>query len=67
MWFAQLLAISGMALLLPFLPLLVRSLGVSEDASVQRWSGAIFAAPFLFAALMTPIWGWLGTKRGSRN
>jgi MFS family permease len=67
MWWTQLFAISGMALLLPFLPLLVRSLGVEEDANVQRWSGAIFAAPFLFAAIMTPVWGWVGDRFGRKR
>ncbi|MFQ5599997.1 MAG: MFS transporter [Candidatus Krumholzibacteriia bacterium] len=66
MWWTQLFAVSGMALVLPFLPLLVRSLGVADDASVQRWSGAIFSAPFLFAALMTPVWGWVGDRFGRK-
>jgi hypothetical protein len=34
-----------MSLLLPILPLIVRSLGATDMASVQRWGGAIFAAP----------------------
>ncbi len=66
MWGVQLLAISGMGLILPFLPLLVRSFGVDDPASVQRWSGAIFSAPFLFAALMTPVWGWVGDRFGRK-
>jgi DHA1 family multidrug resistance protein-like MFS transporter len=57
---------AGMAIILPFLPLLVRSLGVGDPAHVQIWSGAIFAAPFLFAALMTPIWGWIGDRFGRK-
>ena len=66
MWWTQLLVVSGMSLILPFVPLLVRSLGVSDPASVQRWSGAIFSGPFLFAALMTPIWGWMGDRFGRK-
>jgi len=66
MWGVQLLAIAGMGLILPFLPLLVRSFGVDDPASVQRWSGAIFSAPFLFAALMTPVWGWVGDRFGRK-
>ena len=66
MWWTQLFAVSGMGLILPFLPLLVRSLGVDESGSVQRWSGAIFSAPFLFAALMTPFWGWVGDRFGRK-
>lgn len=55
-----------MALLLPFIPLLVRSLGVENDADVQRWSGAVFSAPFLTAAIMTPVWGWIGDLIGRK-
>jgi len=55
-----------MALILPILPLIVRELGVVELRAVQRWSGAIFAAPFLFAALMTPVWGWVGDRTGRK-
>ena len=40
--------------------------GVTDDASVQRWSGAIYSGPFLFAALMTPIWGWMGDRFGRK-
>jgi DHA1 family multidrug resistance protein-like MFS transporter len=60
------LAVAGMALILPILPLIVRDLGIEEVARVQRWSGAIFAAPFLFAALMTPVWGWVGDRVGRK-
>lgn len=66
LWWTQLLAVAGMSLLLPVLPLIVRSLGVSDLAQVQRWSGTIYAAPFLFAALMSPVWGWLGDRSGRK-
>jgi DHA1 family multidrug resistance protein-like MFS transporter len=48
-----------MALILPILPLVVRSLGVTDLA-------AIFSAPFLFAALMTPVWGFIGDRAGRK-
>ncbi len=66
LWWTQLLAVSGMALILPMLPLIVRSYGISDVAQVQRWSGAIFSAPFLFAALMTPVWGWVADHTGRK-
>lgn len=66
MWWTQLAAVSGMSLVLPILPLVVRSLGVQDLSSVQRWSGATFSAPFLFAALMTPVWGWVGDRTGRK-
>lgn len=66
LWWTQLVAVSGMAIVLPVLPLVVRSLGVVDLAAVQRWSGAIFSAPFLFAALMTPVWGWVADRTGRK-
>jgi DHA1 family multidrug resistance protein-like MFS transporter len=60
------LAVAGMALILPILPLIVRDFGIEDVARVQRWSGATFAAPFLFAALMTPVWGWVGDRVGRK-
>lgn len=66
LWWTQLVAVSGMAIVLPVLPLVVRSLGVQDLAAVQRWSGAIFSAPFLFAALMTPVWGWVADRTGRK-
>ena len=60
------LAVAGMALILPILPLIVRDFGIEDVARVQRWSGGTFAAPFLFAALMTPVWGWVGDRIGRK-
>ena len=66
LWVTQFLAVSGMALVLPFLPLFLRELGIEDNAAVQRWSGTIFSAPFLCAALMTPLWGWVGDRFGRK-
>src|SRR5262245_27178340 len=38
----------------------------SQTSRAQRWSGAILAAPFLFAALMTPVWGYIGDRVGRK-
>ncbi|QVX15652.1 hypothetical protein DB356_13480 [Pseudomonas congelans] len=38
--------IVAMTLLLPFLPLYVEQLGVSDPAAVVLWSGAIYGAAF---------------------
>ncbi len=46
-----------MSLVLPFIPFFVRELGVVERGEIERWSGLIFSAPFLAAALMSPDLG----------
>jgi MFS transporter, DHA1 family, multidrug resistance protein len=66
LWSTEFLAALGMALVLPFLPFYVRELGVQDLQEVERWSGLIFAAPFITATFATPLWGWLGDRYGRR-
>ncbi len=61
---SQLLAVTAMSVVLPFIPFFIRELGVSERAAVERWSGLIFSGPFLTAALFSPVWGHFGDKYG---
>ncbi|MFN8178703.1 MAG: MFS transporter [bacterium] len=63
---AQFVAVSGMGIVLPFIPFFVQQLGVTDRAAVERWSGLIFSAPFLAAGLLSPVWGWLGDRFGHR-
>ncbi len=58
--------IVAMTLLLPFLPLYVEQLGVSDPAAVVLWSGAIYGAAFFSAALTAPLWGRLGDRYGRK-
>ncbi len=66
LWATEFLAALGMALVLPFLPFYIRELGVKELHDVERWSGFVFAAPFLVAIFTGPLWGWLGDRYGRR-
>lgn len=63
---AQFLAITGMGIVLPFIPFFVRELGVTDRAAVERWSGLIFSGPFLAAGLLSPVWGHFGDRYGHR-
>jgi len=51
---------------LPFLPLYVRQLGVTEAGKVAAVSGLLFAAPFFAATVATPVWGFLGDRHGRK-
>jgi MFS family permease len=55
-----------MSMFLPFLPLYVRELGVTEPAKVAMVSGLLFAAPFFAATVATPVWGFLGDRHGRK-
>lgn len=66
LWATELIAALAISLVLPFLPFYIRELGIQELREVEKWSGFIFAAPFLVSALVTPLWGWLGDRYGRR-
>jgi MFS family permease len=55
-----------MTLLLPFLPLYVEQLGVTDPAAIVQWSGVAYGAAFLTAALTAPLWGRLGDRYGRK-
>jgi MFS transporter, DHA1 family, multidrug resistance protein len=56
----------GYWLVMPFLPIYVRQLGVQSTAGVAFWSGLLLSSSPLMAALAGPIWGRLGDRIGLR-
>lgn len=56
----------GISMFLPFLPVYLRELGVTEPGKLESMSGLIFAAPFLSATVATPVWGFLGDRHGRK-
>jgi len=66
LWGTQFLAMVGVNLIVPFLPFYIRTLGVTGEQELARWSGIIFAAPFATAFLATPLWGTLGDRYGRK-
>lgn len=56
----------GISMFLPFLPLYLRQLGVTEPGKLETMSGLIFAAPFFAATVATPVWGFLGDRHGRK-
>ena len=51
---------------LPFLPLYLRQLGVTDPGQLAFMSGLLFAAPFFAATVATPVWGVLGDRHGRK-
>jgi MFS family permease len=56
----------GYTLVMSFLPIYVRELGVESTGAIALWSGLILSASPLMASLMGPLWGRLGDRRGMK-
>ncbi len=65
-WVAQFITMMGMSMIVPFLPFFIRELGVSDEASVARWSGIVFSGPFIVSFFTTPMWGTIGDRFGRK-
>jgi len=65
-WICQFVAMIGMSAIVPFLPLFVRELGVTNLEETAYWSGLVFAGPFFISFFLAPVWGNLGDKYGRK-
>ncbi|MDD2233741.1 MAG: multidrug efflux MFS transporter [Desulfitobacteriaceae bacterium] len=65
-WVGSFVTVAGMSMVVPFLPLYVELLGIHNLARIAQWSGATFGAAYVFAAIMSPIWGKLSDKHGRK-
>src|ERR1700688_3511061 len=64
--FGSFTTIVAMTLLLPFLPIYVEQLGVTDHAEIVEWSGIAYGSTFLTAALTAPLWGRLADMYGRK-
>ncbi len=65
-WIGQFIAMMGMSMVVPFLPLYIRELGLNDHQQIARWSGFVFSGPFLFSFVLVPVWGFLGDRYGRK-
>ena len=65
-WTANFITATGMMSFLPFFPRHIESLGLSDRAEIELWTGLVFGAAPLAAAVMTPVWGALGDRIGRK-
>ncbi|WP_053366308.1 MFS transporter [Bacillus sp. FJAT-27245] len=66
LWSGKFLAIAGLTLLIPFLPIYMGELGVKTMQSKQLWSGIVLAAPAVTSAIASPFWGKVGDRFGRK-
>ncbi len=65
-WLGCFLTGAAFSLVMPFLPLYVEQLGVTDPESLNLWSGAVFSITFLFSAIASPFWGALADRKGRK-
>ncbi|WP_380704278.1 MFS transporter [Salinithrix halophila] len=53
-------------MIIPFLPLYLREMGMTDPEKTQLWAGLIFGINFLSAFLVAPVWGSLADKVGRK-
>ena len=66
LWIAQFILMAGFSMVMPFLPLYLGQLGVTNPKAQDLWSGLIYSANFMTAALFSPIWGALADRYGRK-
>src|SRR5438094_1272319 len=56
----------GYTLVMSFLPIYVRELGVQTTGGIALWSGLILGSSPMMTSLIGPLWGRLGDRKGMR-
>lgn len=56
----------GFTLVMPFLPIYIRELGIQDTGRIALWTGLILSVSPAIAALTAPLWGHIGDRIGLR-
>jgi MFS family permease len=64
-WAAIFVINAGFSLIMPFLPKYMVEMGV-QGKQVELWTGVIFSANFITAAITLPFWGGVADRFGRR-
>jgi MFS family permease len=63
---AAFVGFTGFTLAMPFLPLYIRELGVTDVGEIALWTGVTLGASPAIAALTAPLWGRVGDRFGNK-
>src|SRR6266508_6049662 len=66
LWFAQMLAIVGFSLRVPFLPFYLADLGAGSTDQQALWAGIVNAAGAGVMAVSAPFWGVISDRHGRK-
>ena len=59
---ASFMGYTGFTLVMPFLPLFIRQLGITDDGEIAMWTGVSLGITPALTALLAPWWGRLGDR-----
>jgi DHA1 family multidrug resistance protein-like MFS transporter len=65
-WIVEFVAMIGFSMVIPFLPLFVQEMGVTDDAQVKLWSGLLLGGQALTMGLIAPVWGSMADRYGRK-
>lgn len=60
-------AFLGLGFALPFLPIFVQELGVTDSADAAQWAGFLIGVGPLLAGLLAPFWGGQADRHGYKR
>ena len=58
---------TGFTFVMPFLPLYIGQLGITDPGDAALWAGVIFAVSPLLSGLLAPAWGIVAERRGRKE
>jgi DHA1 family multidrug resistance protein-like MFS transporter len=62
----QFLSLAGFSIVMPFLPLYVKELGIVTGGSIEFWSGMVFSSQAVAMMISAPIWGVVADRYGRK-
>lgn len=63
---AAFVGFTGFTLVMPFLPLYIRQLGITDVGEIALWTGLTLGVTPAITALISPLWGRVGDRFGNK-
>src|SRR5438876_10852886 len=63
---ASFMGFTGFTLVMPFLPLFIRQLGVTDVGEIALWTGLCLGVTPGVTAVLSPLWGRLADRHGRK-
>jgi DHA1 family multidrug resistance protein-like MFS transporter len=64
--FGVFVSFTGFTFVMPFLPLYIKQLGITDPGDAALWSGFLFGISPLLSGLLAPLWSTLAERHGRK-